>query len=77
MSMGYELFFIPVFTVIFAAGLFIFFKPALAIKFQIKFYEKINWRMEPIDMRKEIRNTRIMGAFLIITALFIIIQYFV
>ena len=47
-------------------GLFLYFKPAQAIKFQQKFYEKINWRMEPIDFKKEIRNTKWMGAFLIV-----------
>jgi len=46
------------------AGLFIFFNPALVIEIQRKFYEKINWRIEPISMKKEIRNTRIMGLFL-------------
>ncbi len=52
-----------------AIGLFLFLKPSLAIDLQKKFYEKINWRIEPISMPKEIRNTRIMGLFLIIAAL--------
>jgi len=47
-----------------AVGLFIFFKPALAIEIQKRFYAKINWRIEPISMQKELRNTRIMGIFL-------------
>jgi hypothetical protein len=46
------------------AGLFLLLNPALVIKFQIKFYEMINWRMEPISMAKELRNTKIMGLFL-------------
>jgi hypothetical protein len=46
-------------------GLFLFFKPALAILIQKKFYEKINWRIEPISMQKEIRNTRLMGLFVV------------
>ena len=50
-------------------GVFLCLKPALAIKIQIKFYEKINWRMEPVSMEKEIRNTRIMGLFLFGVAL--------
>ena len=49
-------------------GLFLFLKPSLAIELQKKFYEKINWRIEPVSMPKEIRNTRIMGLFLIIAA---------
>ncbi|OGX14956.1 MAG: hypothetical protein A2166_03700 [Omnitrophica WOR_2 bacterium RBG_13_41_10] len=47
-----------------AIGLFVFSKPSLTIDIQKKFYEKINWRIEPISMPKEIRNTKIMGIFL-------------
>lgn len=47
-----------------AVGLFIFFKPSLTIEIQRRCYEMINWRIEPISMPKEIRNTRIMGMFL-------------
>lgn len=43
--------------------------PKLIIEFQIKFYKMINWRIEPISMSKEIRNTRIMGIFLVIVAI--------
>jgi len=50
-------------------GLFLFIKPSLVIELQKKFYEKINWRIEPVSMPKEIRNTRIMGLFLVIAAL--------
>jgi hypothetical protein len=55
------------------AGLFIAFNPLSAIKMQAKFYEKINWKIEPISLPKEIRNTRIMGYFLIILLLLILI----
>jgi len=54
-------------------GLFLFFRPALAIEIQKKFYAKINWRIEPISLQKEIRNTKIMGLFLIIFVALIII----
>ncbi|MFH1128504.1 MAG: hypothetical protein WAW67_05975 [Candidatus Omnitrophota bacterium] len=47
-------------------GLFLFFKPSLAIEVQRKFYEKINWRIEPVSMIKEIINTKIMGLFLMV-----------
>lgn len=47
-------------------GIFIVFQPALAIETQRRFYEKINWKIEPISMQKEIRNTRIMGIILIV-----------
>jgi len=50
-------------------GLFLFLNPVLAIEIQKKFYAKINWRIEPISIAKEIRNTKIMGLFLIISAL--------
>ena len=50
-------------------GLFLFRNPGRAIEVQIRFYEKINWRMEPISMQKEIRNTKIMSLFLIAIAL--------
>ena len=54
-------------------GLFVFFKPELTIEIQRKFYEKINWRIEPISMQKEIRNTKIMGIFLVAVAIVTII----
>lgn len=57
----------PIFAVVFfAMGWFIFRYPNLTIRLQQKFYTLINWRMEPIDMVKEIRNTRAMGLFLIV-----------
>ncbi|MDD5253071.1 MAG: hypothetical protein WC416_03610 [Candidatus Omnitrophota bacterium] len=45
-----------------------FFKPGAVIEFQRKFYEKINWRIEPISMPREVRNTKLMGLFLILAA---------
>lgn len=45
-------------------GLFLYRNPIVAIEIQKKFYEKINWRMEPISLAKEIRNTKLMGLFL-------------
>lgn len=46
-------------------GLFFSIKPSVAIEIQRRFYENINWKMEPVSMQKEIRNTRLMGWFLI------------
>ena len=46
-------------------GCLVFF-PRRAFEIQKKFYEQINWRIEPISLRKEIRNTRLMGGFLIL-----------
>jgi hypothetical protein len=50
-------------------GLFVFFKPELTIEIQRRFYEKINWRIEPISMPKEIRNTKTMGIFLAVVSI--------
>ena len=52
-----------------ALGLFVFLKPALVIELQRRFYELINWRIEPISMERELRNTRFMGLFLVLASL--------
>jgi hypothetical protein len=51
------------------SGLFISLKPELTIQLQSKFYEKINWRLQPVSMPKEIRNTQRMGIFLSVVGL--------
>jgi len=53
----------------FIIGLFLFFKPSAVITIQKDFYAKINWRVEPISMAKELRNTKIMGLCLVVLAL--------
>lgn len=50
-------------------GIFILLRSALVIKLQIKFYEMINWRISPVSMEKEVRNTKYMGIFLILFCL--------
>lgn len=50
----------------FVLGLFLILKPSAAIELQRRFYELINWRITPVSMPKEIRNTKLMGAFLLI-----------
>lgn len=52
-----------------ALGLFLFLRPSKAIDMQRKFYEMINWRIEPISMEREVRNTKMMGALLIVVVL--------
>ncbi|MBU4589951.1 MAG: hypothetical protein KKG01_03405, partial [Candidatus Omnitrophica bacterium] len=42
-------------------GSLIAWKPKKAIDIQIVLYRPFNWKIEPISMEKEIRNTRIMG----------------
>ena len=46
-------------------GILLLKKPEFAIEIQRRFYAKINWKIEPISMEKEIRNTKIMGLFLV------------
>jgi hypothetical protein len=73
--------FIPILLSLFGmgAGLFIFFNAPQSIEIQRKFYEKINWRIEPISMQKEVSNTKIMGIFLcllsLITLILIMLKY--
>ncbi|MBI3602568.1 MAG: hypothetical protein HY209_06740 [Candidatus Omnitrophica bacterium] len=50
----------------FAFGLFLMTKPLEAFEWQRRFYALINWRIEPISVEKEIRHTKLMGAFLIL-----------
>jgi len=73
--------FIPVLILISALsviiGLSLFLNPALVIELQRKFYLKINWRIEPVSMQKEIRNTKIMGLFLIVMSLVTIAYIFI
>jgi len=45
-------------------GVFLALKPARAIEAQRRFYLRINWKIEPVSMEKELRNTRLMGLFL-------------
>ncbi|MFH1305087.1 MAG: hypothetical protein ABIH74_01630 [Candidatus Omnitrophota bacterium] len=69
------LIFFPVVGVMF--GMFLLCKPLQVIECQEKFYEMINWRIEPVSMEKELRHTRIMGIMLIITILLIMAYYFI
>jgi hypothetical protein len=41
-------------------------KPKKTIDIQIAIYRPFNWKIEPISMEKEIRNTRIMGLVVLI-----------
>jgi len=42
-------------------GALVALKPKKTIDVQIALYRPFNWKLEPISMEKEIRNTRIMG----------------
>ena len=47
-------------------GALIAWKPRKVIDLQTAFYRPFNWKLEPISMKKEIRNTRLMGLTLVI-----------
>lgn len=42
-------------------GALVAWKPKKTIDIQIALYRPFNWKLEPVSMEKEIRNTRIMG----------------
>ena len=50
-------------------GALISWKPRKTIDIQSALYRPFNWKLEPISMEKEIRNTRIMGAFVLIVGI--------
>jgi hypothetical protein len=70
-----ELIFILVAFIALSFGGTVYTKPQEMIRLQQKFYILINWRMEPVSMPKEIRNTKLMGLFLIIFTLVSCIYY--
>jgi len=55
-------------------GFYLMLKPEASIELQRRFYAKINWKLEPISMTKEVRNTRIIG---FLTSLFVAILIYV
>lgn len=55
------------------SGILCYIRPSRAIEIQQKFYEKINWKIEPINVDKELRNTKIMGALNVLLAISITI----
>ena len=67
--MAHELIFRLIFIAIsigaFFLGIFISRRPLQIFALQQAFYRKINWHIEPVNVKKEIRNTRAMGQFLI------------
>ncbi len=55
------------------SGIVCLHKPKLAVQFQKDFYSRINWRLEPISIAKEYRNTRWMGGLLIGISLLLVV----
>ena len=57
-------------------GALISWKPRKTIDIQSALYRPFNWKLEPISMEKEIRNTRIMGFVLIVIGIIsIVVSY--
>ncbi|MCX5680513.1 MAG: hypothetical protein NTZ95_07750 [Candidatus Omnitrophica bacterium] len=56
-----------------ALGALVAWKPKKTIDIQIAIYRLFNWKIEPISMEKEIRNTRIMGMAVLILGILALI----
>jgi len=56
-------------TVAILFGALIAWKPRKVIDLQTALYRPFNWKLEPISMKKEIRNTRLMGLTLVIISI--------
>ena len=57
-------------------GIFVIRRPEQAIRIEQAFYARINWRLEPLDLQKEIKHTRLMGAALITIVIFFAVRFF-
>ncbi len=53
-------------VIVIVFGALIAWKPKKVIDMQTALYRPFNWKLEPISMEKEIKNTRIMGMTLFI-----------
>ena len=54
-------------------GVLMFFYPVSVMRMQVKFYEMINWRIEPISLQKEFKRTKYSGLYLVVLCLFAIL----
>ena len=57
---------LTVVTIVIVFGALIAWNPRKIIDAQTAIYRLINWKMEPVSMEKEVRNTGIMGLALLI-----------
>jgi len=62
---------IAVIAIIF--GGLIAWKPRKTIDIQSALYRPFNWKLEPISMEKEVRNTRIMGTIVLVAGIIALI----
>ncbi len=71
---------LPIVIIAVLFGALLMWRPKKIIEIQIAIYRPLNWKIEPISMDKEIRNTRIMGTVVfilgIITLIYVIMQQF-
>jgi hypothetical protein len=52
---------LTIIAIVIVFGALVAWKPRKTIDIQIAMYRPFNWKLEPISMEKEVRNTRIMG----------------
>jgi hypothetical protein len=50
-------------------GVLVFFYPVSLMRFQVKFYELINLRIEPISLQKEFNSSRRAGLYLVVLSI--------
>ena len=54
-------------------GALLAWKPKKVIDAQTAIYRPFNWKLEPISMEKEIKNTRIMGMSVLVTGVIVLV----
>ena len=64
---------LTIIVIVIAFGALLAWKPKKVIEIQMALYRPFNWKLEPISMEKEIRNTRIMGLVLLILGILALI----
>ena len=60
-------------TIAIVIGALVVWQPRKVIDTQIALYRPFNWKIEPISMEKEIRNTRLMGLSVLILGIFALV----
>ena len=72
-----NLIFVIIALLAFLMGIYVYSQPLKIIDIQRRFYLLINWKIEPVSMQKEIRNTKAMGLFLIIFVIIVCVYIYV
>ncbi|MDD5130968.1 MAG: hypothetical protein PHS66_08000 [Candidatus Omnitrophica bacterium] len=50
-------------------GLLVYFYPVSVMRMQVKFFEKLNWRIELISLQREFNRIKYTGLYLVILCL--------